>query len=129
MTNYIIFLTFFFNLLFAQFYKVVPSIIEKDGIAFKINDEIPYTGKITVFWEDNKLKEEGIYREGVKSGLWKYWYDSGQLFSKGIYRNNLQTGVWLEWYKNGNKKIQTIYRNGLKNGKQISWSSDGVKVS
>ena len=88
MMNYIIFLTFFFNLLFPQSYKIVPSIIEKDGVAFKVNEEFPYTGKVSVFWGNDTLKEEGIYRDGIKSGLWKYWFNSGQLFSKGIYRNN-----------------------------------------
>ena len=98
-------------------------------MVYKSNEEIPYTGKVSIFWENDQLKEEGLYRDGVRSGLWKYWYSDGQLSSKGIFRNNLKTGVWLEFYENGNKKMQTIYRNGLKNGKQINWTFDGIRLA
>ena len=129
MIKYIIFLIFSLSLILSQSYKVQPPIVDINGVIFKENDEIPYTGKITVFWGNNRLKEEGIYREGVKSGLWKYWYATGKLFSKGIFRNGLKTGVWIEWHENGNKKTQSIYRNGLKNGREINWSLEEVKLS
>ena len=93
----------------AQSDKIVPSIIEIDGVVIKSNEETPYTGKVSIYWENDQLKEEGLYREGIKSGLWKYWYKSGVLYSKGIFRTNSRTGVWIEWYENTNKKIQTIY--------------------
>ena len=76
MIKYITFLIFSFSFILSQSYTVQPPIIDKNGVIFKENDELPYTGKITVFWGTNALKEEGIYREGVKSGLWKYWYKS-----------------------------------------------------
>ena len=116
------------NYSFAQSEKIVPSLVSHDGLVFKSNEENPYTGKVSIYWENDQLKEEGLYRAGVKSGLWKYWYDTGQLNSKGIFRDNLKTGVWLEWYEYGNKKIQTIFRNGLKNGKEINWFVDGKKI-
>ena len=81
MMKYIIFFVFSFSQIISQSYEVQPPIVDIDGVIFKENDELPYTGKITVFWDNNTLKEEGIYREGVKSGLWKYWYKSGNLFS------------------------------------------------
>ena len=65
MTKYIIVLIFSLSLMLSQSYKVQPPIFDKNGLIFKENDELPYTGKITVFWGNNALKEEGIYREGV----------------------------------------------------------------
>ena len=128
MTNYKLFLTILFiNISYSQLEKVIPSIVDLEGVVYKSNEEIPYTGKVSTYWANDQLKKEGLYRDGVKSGLWKYWYSGGQLNSKVIFRNNLKTGVWLEFYDNGNKKMQTIYRNGLKNGKQINWTLDGSK--
>ena len=80
------------NVLFAKSDKIIPSIVEIDGVVFKSNEENPFTGKVSIYWENNQLKEEGLYRDGIKSGLWKYWYSSGVLQSKGIYRSNTRTG-------------------------------------
>ena len=44
------------------------QVVDIEGVIFKKMMK-PYTGKITIFWENNKIKEEGIYREGVKSGF------------------------------------------------------------
>ena len=119
MTNYkLSLIVLLANFTYSQSEKIIPSIVDLDGVVYKSNEEIPYTGKVSTYWENDQLKEEGLYRGGVKSGLWKYWHSEGQLSSKGIFRNNLKTGVWIEFYDNGNKKMQTIYRNGLKNGKQ-----------
>ena len=60
MTKYITFLIFSFGLTLSQSFTVQPPIVEINGVIFKENDELPYTGKITVFWENSALKEEGI---------------------------------------------------------------------
>ena len=99
MTKSIFFFVFLLiNNLSAQTDKIVPSIVELDGVVFKSNEENPYTGKVSIYWENDQLKEQGLYRDGIKSGLWKYWYRTGALYSKGIFRNNSRTGVWIEWY-------------------------------
>ena len=108
MTKYITFLIFSFSLILSQSYKTEPPIVHIGGVIYKEDDELPYTGKIIVFLENNILKEEGIYFEDVKSGLWKYWYDSGNLFSKGIFRNGFTNRVWIEWHENGNKKLRAF---------------------
>ena len=94
------------NFIYSQSEKIIPSIVDLDGVVYKSNEEIPYTGKVSTYWENDQLKEEGLYRDGVKSGLWKYWYIEGQLSSKGIFRNNLKTGVWLEFYDKVTRKFK-----------------------
>ena len=96
------------NFSYSQLEKIIPSIVNLEGVVYKSNEEIPYTGKVSTFWGNGQLKEEGLYRDGVKSGLWKYWHSEGQLSSKGIFRNNLKTGVWIEFYDDGNKKRMVV---------------------
>ena len=92
MTSHILFLILLFaNFSYSKSEKIIPSIVELDGVVYKSNEELPYTGKVSYYWENDQLKSEGLYRDGVKSGLWKYWHNDGQLSSKGIFRNNLKS--------------------------------------
>ena len=78
MISYKLFLIVFLaNFSYSQLEKIIPSIVDFDGVVYKSNEEIPYTGKVSIYWENDQLKEEGLYRDGVKSGLWKYWYYEG----------------------------------------------------
>ena len=122
MTKSILSLLLIINLS-AQSDKIIPSIVEHDGVVFKSNEENPYTGKVSIYWENNQIKEEGLYRDGIKSGLWKYWYKSGVLHSKGIFRNNLRTGVWIEWYELQPRE-ERRYKNGKLEGPRRKWYSN-----
>ena len=110
-----------------QTVKTVPSIIFNNNVAYKLDEETPYTGKISIVTESGAIKSEGLFRDGIKSGLWKEFFSSGQIKSKGIYRNDMKTGVWADWYSNEQKQSQAIYRNGKKNGKEITWYKSGIK--
>jgi len=107
--------------------KTIPNIIFNNNVAYKVDEETPYTGKISILTEGGVIKSEGLLRDGIKSGLWKEFFSSGQIKSKGIYRNDMKTGVWADWYNNDQKQSQAIYRNGQKNGKEITWYKSGIK--
>ena len=77
----------FFNYLMAQVETTNPIITINEGIVFKLDEDIPFTGKLSIS-KDSLIIEQGLYRSGIKSGLWKQWHDNGQLKSKGIYRDN-----------------------------------------
>ena len=64
MMIHLIFLILSSNLLLSQAHRVEPPILEIDGLIFKVNDELPYTGKISAFWNDNSIKEEGYIVTG-----------------------------------------------------------------
>ena len=81
-----------------QTVETIPNIIFNNSIAFKVDEETPYTGKISILAKNGEIKSEGLLRDGVKSGLWKEFFSSGQIKSKGIYRNDMKTGVWADWY-------------------------------
>ena len=36
-----------------------------------------------------------------KEGYWEKYYDNGQLNAKGLYKNGLRNGIWGEYYPNG----------------------------
>jgi antitoxin component YwqK of YwqJK toxin-antitoxin module len=36
----------------------------------------------------------GCYTDGMKSGIWKYFYESGELAATGNYNENNMNGLW-----------------------------------
>lgn len=90
-------------------------------------------GLFTKTNHNNQLLEQGIFKKGLKKGIWKKWYvngkietqqkwrdgkmdgeflqydDKGTLITKGKYSNNLQTGKWIDYIK----KDTTLYKKGI----------------
>tara|TARA_X000001388_G_scaffold56705_1_gene41962 strand:+ start:219 stop:584 length:366 start_codon:yes stop_codon:yes gene_type:complete len=54
------------------------------------------------------------YKDGKLDGLWERYYDNGQLRKKGSWKNEERIGLW-EWYsENGqlDKKVNYILKRG-----------------
>ena len=100
----------------------------ENGVAGELID-----GLFTKTNHDNQLLEQGIFKKGLKNGIWKKWHlngkievrqkwsngkmdgeylqynDKGNLITKGKYSNNLQTGKWIDYTKNDT----TSYKKGI----------------
>ena len=87
--------------------------------------------------------EEGDYFDGMRTGLWKIWYeadhiaaeinydqdlmngkytlyyDNGIIKRTGKYVNGERDGVWYDYYDTGEMFLTTLY----KNGKEIRWNN------
>jgi len=48
------------NYSYTQTENIVPSIVLHEGLVFKSNEESPYTGKVSSYWENKQLKDEGL---------------------------------------------------------------------
>ncbi len=63
------------------------------------------------FNEDTGKKiDEGIYKNGKKSGIWKKYYKSGTIKSEITYLNNIPTGYAKFYYANGNVSEEGIWK-------------------
>jgi len=127
------------------------NFIEREGLVYKGNSTIPYTGRAFegyengqklfegffrdgkphgkyIFWYENGQKQaEGELRDGKRHGLWSYWYDSGQKWKEGEWCDDKDHGKWTEWYENGQKKAESGWRDGKLHGKYIFWYENGQK--
>jgi aminopeptidase N len=69
-------------------------------------------GEYTKFRKKVKVAS-GAYFEGVKTGLWSYYYPDGDLESQGFYENGVKTGIW-KYYSNENILVSRInYTDGI----------------
>ncbi|MBL8723016.1 MAG: redoxin family protein [Planctomycetes bacterium] len=52
-------------------------------------------------WGNGLTKREGKVENGLQSGDWTYFFESGQRRAKGRYHDDHQVGPWTYWYENG----------------------------
>ncbi len=99
------------------------------------------------YYKVNDHTEEGSYQTGLRSGIWKYYYEDGVLQFEGNFEQGLAEGKHKYYYPNGILKEERFYVRGVreKNWKKydeqgnlemtITYKSDkefrinGVKIS
>ena len=58
-------------------------------------------------------REEGVLKNGFKSGPWTGWDKEGKKKYIGEYERGKAHGKWTGYYPNGNKKYEGKYELGL----------------
>ena len=70
------------------------TLVERDGVYFTIDTNKPFSGPVFSLFEDGKKKEEeGTFNDGIKDGLWTYWYEEGQKQKELNYNDGEWDGV------------------------------------
>lgn len=85
------------------------------------------------YFNDNQLAEKGVFRYGLKDGLWKAWYPQGNLKKTEDWSNGIKDGKYNDYNEKGELRISGKYRNGIKHGvwvnfeaKDTTWYEKGI---
>lgn len=73
----------------------------------------------------DNLTEDGYYKNGVKSGHWKYFLNR-HLTSEGNYKSGKRCGVWREYYLDGHEIMIGKYEDDLKQGSWRTYQNDSL---
>jgi len=65
-----------------------------------------------LMYDNGKKKEEGQYRDNVRTGLWTWWYENGNKWQQGEYSMGERNNTWHIWKKDGAKWKDIVYDNG-----------------
>lgn len=84
-----------------------------------------YNGKYGEY-EYNKLKCEGVYKEGRKNGVFKTYDSENRVKEEKPYKEDKLDGVRKTYYINGKTEMEQSYREGKQNGKDMYYESDGT---
>lgn len=93
----------------------------KDG-SLKDTGEFKYDKKIGKWTIRSKYdsKDEGIYINDLKNGVWTRWNYSSKdenfeqyKIEEGEYLNGEKNGTWTRWYVNGTKFCEAEYKYGM----------------
>ena len=94
---------------------------ERDGVFYTKDTNKPYSGQVFSLYDDGKKKEEGIFKDGKKEGLWTSWYENGQKWFEKNYKDGKDDELWTYWDKNDGKMYNGKFINT--NDKEIDTDS------
>jgi len=95
--------------------RVVDVIQERnDGLFYVGNEEKPFTGQGSAYWdaEKTKKKAEANYKNGKRHGLRTGWYENGQKKFEWNHKNGESHGLETGWYENGQKEYEWNWKDG-----------------
>ena len=75
--------------------------------------------------KSRNLEYEGSYKDGIREGLWKWWYENEQLSIEANYKNGKLEGLYRAWHNNGQLLLKTNYKSGEENGVFKRWYESG----
>ncbi|WP_408039243.1 toxin-antitoxin system YwqK family antitoxin [Tenacibaculum amylolyticum] len=81
-----------FGILQAQ---EIKPLYEKDGDLIKV----------THFYDNGKIKEQGYYKDKLLHGVWKRFDEKGDKTVVAQYNLGKKVGKWLVWTKEGLKEV------------------------
>jgi antitoxin component YwqK of YwqJK toxin-antitoxin module len=96
---------------------------DRNGLFYLANDAKPFTGQI-VSYAGGKIEFEGEMKNGLREGLWTYYYPNGQKQMEGMYTDGLKEGTWSFWKENGEQDPVEIYKMGNRLGNETVSEQD-----
>ena len=82
-------------------------------------------GAFTVFYPDKNLEEEGLFRNGLRTGEWKIWYPGGKLHSIIHWEDGIKSGAFTEYDIQGAKFREGYFKNDRLSGKIKEYMPNG----
>ena len=73
------------------------------------------------FYHSNQLAESGAFKNGLKIGEWKTWFENGKLHSKTYWNKGQRDGESLVYDTTGNLVEEGNYKNDKKHGTWINY--------
>lgn len=72
----------------------------------------PSDGPYVEKYDNGRIKVEGFYKGGKKTGSWTYYWKSGIKQVEGSYKKDEPAGVWKFYDEKGKPIAQGTYRDG-----------------
>lgn len=88
-------------------------------------------GNFLVQYRNYQIKEQGLFKYGLKQGIWKNWTEGGIIKSFTTYKKGVLHGAYLYYDAAGTWTERGTYKNGNKQGVVYKNAGDGkyVKVN
>jgi len=69
-------------------------------------------------------REEGEYRIGQRTGVWKYYFRNGKLKFEGKYTDGMEEGMHQLYHDNGQLRLAGRYKFGEREGDWVEYNED-----
>lgn len=83
-------------------------------------------GVWTEYHHTGEFRGKGVYKEGNRTGDWKFYYASGKLEQEGRYdKKGRAQGAWKWYYESGKLWREENYLNGKREGELKDYDEEG----
>jgi len=100
--------------LFYYWYGANEIHITQGGFSGKL-----LNGQYTEYYPNKSLKEQGLFKKGLKNGLWKSWNTDGLLLAVSKWKNGIQLSdqkrsIWqkINIFKKKQAQMDTLKKPG-----------------
>jgi len=80
------------------------------------------------FHQNGQLHMFGTYKNGLRHGPWKSYYEDGTLWSDNYFVDGNNEGDYANYFENGQIRMKGQYAGGSKTGKWSFFDENGVLV-
>lgn len=87
-----------------------------DGLWTKKGEKTSYSGAFVEYFDNGKIKGEGVFKDGVLNGLRTVYEENGQKSFERNYVNGLNEGISIEYYPSGKVRQTCNFKNGKEQG-------------
>lgn len=84
-------------------------------------------GEYSVFDAQQKLLAKGAFSEGLKTGLWRKWYDNGNIAEIATWKKGLLNGPTQRYDQMGKLLCELNFKQGVEHVKHFQWFKKGQK--
>lgn len=98
----------------------------KNGLLYKKNTKVPYTGLLVSRFPSGKIQSKGVIRNGKMVDEYTEYFEGGQIKIKGEYRNGVQEGTWITNHSTGAVALKGQFINGLLQGTWYVYNQNGM---
>lgn len=85
-------------------------------------------GLMKTFYENGKVRQTFWYENGLREDSSRWYYMEGQLFRTTPYKRDTADGIQIQYYRNGRKKAKIGYNKGFRTGFLEEYKADGKLV-
>jgi hypothetical protein len=107
----------------------------KQGMSGRyIVNEVTYkngvrNGLMKAFYQSGKLRQTFWYVNGLRQDSAKWYYEEGQVYRSTPYKNDTIDGVQKQYYRTGKLKARLTFIKGLRTPKIEEYTPDGKLVN
>jgi len=85
-------------------------------------------GLMKTFYENGKVRQTFWYENGLREDSSRWYYMEGQLFRTTPYKRDTADGIQIQYFRNGRKKAKIGYSKGFRTGFLEEYNADGKLV-
>jgi hypothetical protein len=88
------------------------------------------SGNLMYYWFNKSTicNNMGGFAGALLHGEYQVFDRNNRMITQGYFENGLKQGVWKFWYPDGTIKMQMKYRNGLPDREVKNYNSDGSLI-